>query len=459
MGKSPLVLLHRGMIADGQSAYEERVVARTYWIALMFVICAQGCAWISDADETFRKDVDGDGVLWPEDCDDNDATVALGDPWYADEDVDGHGAGDPLITCDPPKGYRELGDDCDDDDPAASPSLSEICDDIDNDCDGLTDDEDDSVDPLIWYADTDGDGAGDPLQTLAICKQPAGYVAEGNDCDDGNPALNPDADEVCDGIDNDCDGQIDESDALDAPLWFSDLDGDGFGDALAGINACEQPSMTTTNGLDCDDTAVEVGPAAAEICDGIDNNCNGLVDDDDVYILNPPVYYEDRDGDGYGVGVALQLACYAPPGFAAADGDCDDGDVAVSPAAPEICDGIDNNCDLEIDDADDDLVLAGAPPWFLDGDGDGFGDPLLLAPGQCAQPVGFVADDTDCDDAVQTIYPGAPELCDGVDNDCDLAVDEDGPTPRRWRRLRSGCRRGAVVCSGPWLRAVTRGLR
>ncbi len=175
-------------------------------------------------------------------------------------------------------------------------------------------------------------------------------VADNKDCAPGNENISPDVSESCDGIDNDCDGEIDED-------W--DGDGDGY---PAQSDACEEGGAS----VDCNDAVAAIFPGAQELCDGIDNDCSGAPDDD------------DRDGDGVG-------SC----------DDCDDGDPFVYPGAAEACDGIDNDCSGGVDE-----------PWDIDGDG--------------RSPC-----DGDCNDDNPDIAKGLPELCDGLDNDCDTYVDED----------------------------------
>ena len=116
------------------------------------------------------------------------------------------------------------------------------------------------------------------------------------DCDDNDATANPGATEVCDGVDNDCDGTIDNG---------FDVDGDGY-------SSCVD---------DCDDTDASINPAAVEVCDGVDQDCDGVIDQGtDCY---------DDDGDGYTEN----------------DGDCDEGDATINPAAHEICDGVEKDCD------------------------------------------------------------------------------------------------------------------
>ena len=171
-----------------------------------------------------------------------------------------------------------------------------------------------------------------------------GVSVEDGDCDDAVAAVAPGLPELCDGADNDCDGEVDE-DAADDPPWYGDGDEDGYGEDAEVQVACEQPAFTTTVGGDCDDEDAAVSPGATEICDELDNDCDGRVDED---VLNR--YFRDDDGDGYGQDTEDTEACDAPSGTAAERGDCDDADDAISPAATEVCDDVDNDCDGHIDE-------------------------------------------------------------------------------------------------------------
>jgi len=172
-------------------------------------------------------------------------------------------------------GFTPWQGDCDDANPVVSPACTEICDGIDNDCDDEIDEGSPPGAPA-WYADTDGDGWGDEASMEQACNAPSGYVADEGDCDDGSADIHPAADELCDGIDNDCDDEIDEH-PTDAPQWFMDHDGDGYGGSDYSLEQCEQPSGYVDNGEDCDDASANSHPGGTEVClDGEDNDCDGM---------------------------------------------------------------------------------------------------------------------------------------------------------------------------------------
>ena len=181
-----------------------------------------------------------------------------------------------------------------------------------------------------WYADTDTDGFGDASNTTSACTQPAGYVANSTDCDDSNIAINPAAVEVCDGIDNDCDGSVDEGVLT---TYYRDADNDGYGDSGDSQQACSAPAGYVANSTDCDDSNIAINPAAVEVCDGIDNDCDGSVDEG---VLT--TWYADADSDGLGDATDSQQACSSPAGYVADSSDlCDDlaaSNYADNPTAP-----------------------------------------------------------------------------------------------------------------------------
>ena len=374
-------------------------------------------------------------------------------------------------------GYRSNVD-CDDEDPAIHPDAVELCDGgVDNNCDGYADGRY-AADAVLFYADIDGDGFGDPAYPRPDCEVPAGHVDNDLDCNDLDDTISPDADEVCNEIDDDCDGEVDEAGGA-TTTWYRDADGDGYGDASDTASGCEAPSGYVDNpddcddtdavinpgvtetwydgidqdcdgasdfdqdgdgyetdaagGDDCDDTDGGVRPGITEQCDGIDQDCDGDIDEDPIVA---PTWFYDGDGDGQGTADVRERACDAPSGFVDNATDCDDGDPDVYLGAPEVWyDGVDGDCagddDFDQDgdgftsdayggDDCDDLDSARFPTTFYaDSDLDGYGD--VSSPlNSCEQPSGYVLDDTDCDDTTDLAHPGRTEVCgDGIDNDCD----------------------------------------
>ena len=210
-----------------------------------------------------------------------------------------------------------------------------------------------------WYVDDDEDGFGDaadldgvdgPDNAFAACVQPAGYVEDATDCDDNEGLVNPGTSEVCDALDNDCDGTVDGGEAEGAETYYADSDFDGFGDPAQPVAACEQPSGYSVDNTDCDDADVAVNPHATEICNHIDDDCDSDVDDADLSITGRTYFYPDADGDGYGVSGAARQWCFAPEGYVEVGGDCNDGSPEIYPGAVELCNGADDDCNGEIDE-------------------------------------------------------------------------------------------------------------
>ncbi|MFH1468052.1 MAG: putative metal-binding motif-containing protein [Pseudomonadota bacterium] len=262
--------------------------------------------------------------------------------WISDDDYASRYAD---LTDRDSDGYQDAaagGDDCDDDNASIHPGAVETCNGEDDDCDGTADDGL----LLPWYADADADGYGDPDTLTLACTAPSGAVEDATDCDDSDARINPGADELCNGVDDDCDGATDEADATDATTWYTDADGDGYGDPSQHSIACAQPTGAVADATDCDDGDAAVHPGAAESCNGVDDDCDG--DTDEPGATGGATWYQDGDGDGYGDAGDSLAACTQPTGYVASElaTDCDDSDAAIHPDALEIlADSDDSDCD------------------------------------------------------------------------------------------------------------------
>ncbi|MBK7808987.1 MAG: T9SS type A sorting domain-containing protein [Saprospiraceae bacterium] len=401
------------------------------------------------------------------DCDDIDPLEKPGQVWYKDTDNDSYGqTGASTITqCLRPAGYKVVTEllassgDCNDNNGAIYPGATEVCDGIDNNCDGTTDEGL----TTRYYFDFDGDGYGEAVSFIDACAPSGLYTTTiVGDCIADDADINPGATEICDGKDNDCDGQTDEG--LTTRYYF-DFDGDGYGEAVSFIDACAPDGFYTATMVgDCVADDADINPGATEICDGKDNDCDGQTDEGLT-----TRYYFDFDADGYGEELSFIDAC-APDGFYTATlvGDCVADDADINPAATEVCDGIDNDCDGSIDEGvlttyyadvdqdgfgnpssstqacaqpggyvtnntdcdDNDPLEKPGQVWFDDTDNDGYGQTGAASITQCMRPTGYraaselLATSGDCNDNNNTINPAATEVCDGIDNDCDGSIDE-----------------------------------
>ena len=288
--------------------------------------------------------------------------------------------------------------------------------------------------PTTWYQDSDGDGYGNSAATTQACTAPAGYVANSTDCNDADAAVHPGATEVCNGVDDNCDGSIDEGVTT---TFYQDADGDGYGNLAMTTQACTAPAGYVANSTDCNDADAAVHPGATEVCNGVDDNCDGSIDEGVT-----TTFYQDADGDGYGNLAMTTQACTAPAGYVANSTDCNDADAAVHPGATEVCNGVDDNCNGTIDEGV-------TTTFYQDADGDGYGN-LAMTTQACTAPAGYVANSTDCNDADAAVHPGATEVCNGVDDNCDGTIDEgvkttfyqdsDGDGYGNWPRRRKPVR-------------------
>ena len=300
------------------------------------------------------------------------------------------------LTDDDGDGHTEAEGDCADTNPNAFPGAAERCNGFDDDCDGAID-ELDATNDVVWGADADGDGyAPTGSREYPSCAEPGpGWVIAWGDCDDTSAAVYPDAPEACDGLDNDCDEVSDEEPTTDPPTWYADEDGDGYGAAAEARTQCASPGEGwVVDGSDCDDGRGDAYPGASERCNGEDEDCDGVADEEPVE--DAAGWYADADGDGYGDD--RRGACAGTDGYVEVGGDCDDGDGAVHPGASEVCnDRVDNDCDggpgacgwesaiympgertIRPTYNDPDLGTAGAP---IDLDGDGNMEFVVTAPG------------------------------------------------------------------------------
>jgi hypothetical protein len=230
------------------------------------------------------------------------------------------------------------------------------------------------------------------------------------------PAPCTPSEERCDGEDNDCNGLVDDV-TEGGGRWYLDLDADGHGTADTTFSACAQPVGYSATSDDCDDADPRRHEQHAEACDGVDNDCDDVVDEDASFVSVLP----DLDGDGFGAGDDPVSACAAEDGEATEDGDCDDLDAERHPGATERCDGFDDDCDGSADEGLDD-----SKQWAPDLDHDGWGE-TVSAQSTCAAPPWGVEQIGDCNDGNPAVHPGTQETCGGADEDCDGLYDVNDP--------------------------------
>ncbi|MBK6579208.1 MAG: hypothetical protein IPG17_24065 [Sandaracinaceae bacterium] len=259
----------------------------------------------------------------------------------------------------------------------------------------------------------------------------------GDDCDDDDDQRFPGNNEVCDltSHDEDCDpctvGTLD----ADQDLFLSAVCANEVTEApspACGIAVVYDATAGTVRGLDCNDATGMIKPGQAETCNVVDDDCDGSVDEN----LSLEPYWPDVDMDLAGDESATPVqACARPEGWASSAGDCDDLERDVRPFGTELCDGLDNDCDTTIDEQSTSYT------FYRDLDDDGVGNSAEPTTSTtCDPPLGYSAVPGDCDDTNPSIYPGAAELCDRVDNNCSMVatpggvstdedVDDDGHAP------------------------------
>jgi len=426
----PLLPVH-----DPQSCEKQGGVCKG---AMKAAVLCQGGKWKPCDADTYGKN--SPFYAAKELCDDKDNDCSGKADEGCDADKDGYcnatkaTVGFPLVC---PKG----GGDCNDELKSVHPNGKEHCDDADNDCNGSTDDG----------CDKDNDGwCDDDRKTFG---GPKACPKGGGDCDDLSKAVHPKAVELCNGKDDDCSGQTDETfaklgkpcapgsggckatgkficaadgksamcsvaagkagleicdgkdnDCDDKIDEGCDDDGDDYCDA--NMATLGKPKSCTKGGGDCDDTNPKVGPSAKELCNGKDDDCDGKTDgkDGDMY-FDAPQLCEKQKGACKGSKKPL-TACIAGKWQP-----CTNQDYATwhpQYSSVEVCDNVDNDCDGKIDEGCDD-------------DDDGYcvkGAKIVGFPTACKNGA------NDCNDENAAVHPFAKEVCDDKDNDCNNQIDE-----------------------------------
>ena len=438
---------------------------------------------------------DGEALAWTgatDSCDgiDNncsgDETDAIDQTtWYADSDNDTYG--DPTVTvssCIQPSGYVDNSGDCNDTEPAAWTGATDVCDGVDNNCSG---DESDAIDQSTWYADTDGDNLGDPSVFIESCEQPNGYVLNSLDSDDTVVNF------IYSGFTG---TETTSVNLGNAGFWAAVCPWDGVTECTLDDDICSftRELANVANGQSCPDCEFEFViqtalTATTSSTTNFTTECDDLMADvsftfgyhEDYLGYGPSILYDGQlwsyhgeviqaqglgnvsgttsivfDGVNFDYSVGYDdsgwvstyfdewsynyldltvgsaaLTTVDPTvdadgdGFSISDGDCNELDATIYPTAVETCDGIDNNCSGDESDAIDQSM------WYEDLDNDTYGDPNSSA-SACNQPSGFVDNSDDCNDGDPAFSPLADELCDGLDNDCNGAVDDNAIDQSTW---------------------------
>lgn len=401
---------------------------------------------------------------------DDDGYRPTGTEFIDSVDIDCQDSGEALAIT--PDG------DCHDEDATIHPNATDVCNGVDDNCNGAIDDN--LIFTTAWYRDLDADTYGNPNSSQSACFQPSGYVSNKTDCNDNDAQIHPGSVEgVGDGIDQNCDG---------LELCYVDADDDGFIPnttlVIASADADCQDGTEAASSLpsgDCNDANAAVKPGATELCNGVDDDCDSSIDDG---VLT--TYYRDADQDGFGTSSSITQACSLPPGYVTNSQDCNDSSSAIKPTSSELTgDGIDQNCDgketcyvdgdkdnyrpdstttIASNDADCDdsgealstrpsgdcndanaAINPGAAELagdnvdqdcngkelcYFDGDLDGYRATNSITfeslDTDCtdAGELGSSAPSGDCNDSNAAIHPGAPEVCNNIDDNCSGVKDE-----------------------------------
>lgn len=258
-----------------------------------------------------------------------------------------------------------------------------------------------------WYRDRDGDNFGAPNEGRRAHVRPEGFALLNTDCDDGDPDIHPWTREKPDGVDNNCNGKVDER--TRNARFYLDHDGDGYGDPAISREGKKKPRGYVRNNFDCDDSNAAINPGMEEEPDSVDNDCDGKIDNLESRL------YRDVDGDGFGGSDWFIDTTEAVSGYVEQTGDCDDSNDRVHPGASETLDSVDNNCDGEVDEG------FRTRNYYRDVDGDGFGDRADVVQATEA-PEGYVRNPSDnCPSVYNPSQAdvdgdGQGDHCDAVDN-------------------------------------------
>ena len=332
--------------------------------------------------------------------------------WYLDQDGDGYGADESVCVCEQAvatKFTAPVSGDCDDIDPAVHPGASEVCDGIDNDCAGGTDAQDSGLELMSCELQK---GACDGAQKPASACQDGAWQP----CVPGDYAAHAlqyegTSEQSCDGLDNNCDGLVDEAFKVGTGCDGADAD-----TCHNGVITCDPADSMATL---CDETDAA---NAKEVCDGLDNDCNGLIDSDDPTMVT--IGCEKTAGVCAGASKPTSL-CVGGAWLACAADHYSGFSPAYQIGAETSCDGLDNDCDGQVDEKL-------APPTATKTAGVCAGLTQV-----CSGPAGWVDPDYS---AALSAYQGDEQTCDGLDNDCDGQVDEKLAAP--------AADKGAGLCAG-----------